>query len=94
MRQRARRQASRHIGLLAASSTRAMWLVRGGLASFHQCGTKPQRPVSSSSSGESGARRRNAIVSVGKVLKRRLKGALLCRPMCQARSIAACSGLT
>src|SRR6266567_4391736 len=94
MRQRARLHASRHIGFPAASSARAMKLVFGGFASFHQCGTRPQRPAASSSSPEFEGRRRNAIVSVGKTLKRGAKGfGLLCRPMCQKRAIAFSSGL-
>ena len=68
IRQRERANASRHIGLSAASSRRALKLVRGGFASFHQCGTMPQRPSASSGRLAFAGWRRNGILSVGQTL--------------------------
>ena len=47
-RHRALLAGCRHMGFVAASSDRALKVRRGGLASFHQNGIKPQRAATSS----------------------------------------------
>src|SRR5882762_9568010 len=94
IRQREYLKDCRHITLAAASSDLALKQCWGGFGSFHQVGTKPQRASISSSSPVAGLPRISGIAVVGATLKWREKGLLFIRPMCQARSIEAVSGLT
>jgi len=96
MRQRARAKASRHIGFSAASSRRALKLVFGGFASFHQCGTMPQRPAASSSRSEfrGHSQERDRVGGKDVVAARRKDWVVAPPELRNARSSARSSGLT
>jgi hypothetical protein len=79
--------------LAAASSERALKQLVGGLGCFHQGGMKPQRASISTSSPPLPPRSTGMLI-VGATLKRRGRGLPALRPICQARSMDAVSGLT